>query len=102
MRFMVSKGCLGAFKSRHKPARGIRRCIERRRYDKAYVLGEKAISTTPEDQDILRALYALSAALRSEAIAFSSDKANYAKVSQYELLPVEVDKLVSQTVVRSS
>lgn len=66
------------------------------------MLGEKTISTTPEDRYILRALSALSAALRSEAIAFSSDKANYAKVSQYELLLVEVDKLVSQTVVRSS
>ena len=102
MRFMVSKGCLGAFKSRNKPARVMRSYIERRRYDKAYVLGEEAISTAPEDQDILRALNALSAALRSEAIAFSSDKANYAKVSQYELLLVEVDKLVSQTVTRSS
>ena len=102
MKNCIAKHCFEALKSKNKPARVMRSYIERRRYDKAYVLGEKAISTTPEDQDILRALYALSAALRSEAIAFSSDKANYAKVSQYELLLVEVDKLVSQTVVRSS
>lgn len=70
--------------------------IQDNEYELAYLFGKEALDVNPKDSNILEALYSLTARLRTEAIAFSSNKANYSAISSFEKLLPKVNELTGQ------
>lgn len=87
--------CVRKFMS-NQLAQEILSLVSAEKYDAAYSLGKESIDIQPENEEILQALYALTAKLRSEAMGHASKKANYSSISSYEVLLKKVNELTGE------
>ncbi len=77
-------------------AQEISSLVSTENYDAAYSLGKESLEARPESEEILQALYALTAKLRSEAMDHAGKKANYSSISSYEVLLKKVNELTGE------
>jgi len=80
----------------NQQAQEIENLVHEKNYEKAYQIGKAALDSDPGNRDILESLYSLTAQLRSEAMGFASNKANYSAVSSFERLLPNVNALTGQ------
>ena len=80
----------------NQKAQEIENLVRKKNYEKAYLVGKAALSSDPNNREILGSLYSLTAQLRSEAMGFASKKANYSAISSFERLLPKVNELTGQ------
>lgn len=83
-------------KMSNETAQEILKLVESGLLEQAFNKGAEGLHASPGNNDILSALYELTAVLRSKAMSFASKKANYSSISSEEVLLKRVNDLTQQ------